>query len=309
MFSFQSQVSLAPYTTFRIGGPADYFGEITTVKELIEALDYAKQHDWPTFVFAGGSNLLIHDRGVRGLVLRMTNKSLRIQEEAILADAGVSLLDLVKAASEAGLQGMERLAGIPGSLGGAIRGNAGAFGMEIGSVIRHVKVYDRKQSILREFSREQCLFLYRSSYFKEHPELVILSAELRLQRGDAEELQLINQSTMAKREAKHPQSALCAGSFFMNPVVHDEKLHIEFERDTGMASKDDKLPAGWLIDHVGLRGKKIGGAQISAQHPNYLINTGKATAEDVVMLSSVVKQRVRSELGILLREEVQYVGF
>ncbi len=309
MLAFKSQVALAPFTTFHIGGPAEYFVEVTTVGELVEALDHAKKNNWSTFVLAGGSNLLIHDRGIRGLVIRVANKSFRIEGEKLLADAGVPLLDLVRAASAAGLSGMERLAGIPGSLGGAVRGNAGAFGMEIGTVTRSVKVYDRQQSALRSFSREQCAFHYRSSYFKSHPELVILSVELRLQAGEREELQSINEATMAKREAKHPQSALCAGSFFMNPVVSDTRLHAEFEKDTGMASKDEKLPAGWLIDHVGLRGKQIGGAQISPKHPNYLINTGTATAEEVIMLASVVKQRVRDELGIQLKEEVQLVGF
>lgn len=309
MIAFKSQVSLAPYTTFRIGGPAEYFVEVTTVGELVEALERAQYNSWSTFVFAGGSNLLIHDRGVRGLVIRIAGKSFHLEGQTLRADAGTPLFDLVQAANAAGLSGMERLAGIPGSLGGAIRGNAGAFGMDIGGVTRSVKVYDRKQSKLREFSHEQCTFLYRTSYFKTHPEVVILSAELKLTLGDKEELQSMSMATMAKREAKHSQSAACAGSFFMNPLVDNQKLHVEFEKDTGAPSKDGKLPAGWLIDHVGLRGKKIGGAQMSPQHPNYLINTGTATAEDVVMLASVVKQRVRDELGVQLKEEVQLVGF
>lgn len=226
-----------------------------------------------------------------------------------MVDAGANLLVVVKAASAAGLAGMERLAGIPGSVGGAIRGNAGAFGMEIKDVVTQVKFYDRKAGKLREYSQAECQFGYRSSYFKSHPELVILSAEFTLWPGDAAELERINRETIGKREAKHPQHAKCAGSFFMNPTVEDRELHREFEKDTGLLSKSDKLPAGWLIDHVGLRGKVIGGAQVSPLHPNYFLNVGAATAEHVVMLASLVKQRVRTELGVELREEVQLVGF
>lgn len=309
MLTFQSEIALAPFTTFGIGGPAEYFVQVATLPELVEALEYAEKNQLPIFVFSGGSNLLIADKGIRGVVIRLDNKSARVHDQKVLADAGAELLTVVQLASEHGLAGMERLAGIPGSLGGAIRGNAGAFGMEIGQVIQRVKFYDREEEKIKEFSQSECQFAYRTSYFKTHPGCVILSAELLLKPGVKHELQTINVDTIATREAKHPQSARCAGSFFMNPLVKDQSLHDEFFRDTGTPSKDGKLPAGWLIDHVGLRGKKIGGAQVSPKHPNYLINTGLATAEDVIMLASIIKQRVRTELDVLLREEVQYVGF
>lgn len=309
MLPIQSAVPLAPFTTFKIGGPAEYFVEAATVAQFVEALDFAKEKGWPVFVLAGGSNLLIADRGIRGLVIRLANRSLRVHGETITADAGAVLLDVVQAASAAGLAGLERLAGIPGTFGGAIRGNAGAFGMEIGAAVSRVKAYDRKAGSLREFSRADCAFGYRTSRFKLEPELLILSAELRLAPGERAELERINHETIERREAKHPQGALCAGSFFMNPIVQDERLLAEFEHDTGTPSKDGKLPAGWLIDHAGLRGKQIGGAQVSPKHPNYFINTGNATAEDIIMLASVVKQRVRTELGVELKEEVQMVGF
>ncbi len=309
MLSIKPHVLLAPFTTFKLGGPAEFFAEVTTTGELIEALEYAEKNELKTFVFSGGSNLLINDRGVKGLVIHVANVSLRVQDRTIMTDAGADLLTVVKTASGAGLAGMERLAGIPGSVGGAVRGNAGAFGMEIKDVVKTVKFYDCKVGKLREFNNAECQFGYRSSYFKIHPESVILSAELELQSGDQTELERINRDTIAKREAKHPQSAKCAGSFFMNPIVANRDLHVEFEKDTGLESKGDKLPAGWLIDHVGLRGKKIGGAQVSQLHPNYFVNTGSATAENVIMLASLVKQRVRTELGVELREEVQLVGF
>jgi UDP-N-acetylmuramate dehydrogenase len=309
MLSIRRDVPLAPFSTFQIGGPADFFAGVTTAPELIEVLDYALENNLKTFVFSGGSNLLIADHGFRGLVIRVANAAMRFTDHDIYADAGTNLLDLVQTANARGLAGMERLAGIPGSLGGAIRGNAGAFGSELGDVVLSVKAYDRERKTLREFSKRDCHFGYRDSHFKSHPELVILSAQLRLADGDPVALTGIADQTMANREAKHPQSALCAGSFFMNPTVSDAGLREEFARDTGKTPKDDKLPAGWLIDHAGLRGKKLGGAQVSPVHPNYLVNTGTATAEEVVMLASLVKQRVRTELGVQLKEEVQLVGF
>ncbi|MFZ1626597.1 MAG: UDP-N-acetylmuramate dehydrogenase [Candidatus Moraniibacteriota bacterium] len=309
MLSIRRDVPLAPFSTFRIGGPADFFAGVTTVPELIEALEYAETNNLKSFVFSGGSNLLIADRGFRGMVIRIANQSMRVTEGKLYADAGAHLLDVVQFANSRGLAGIERLAGIPGSVGGAIRGNAGAFGAEIGSVVLSVKVYNRKTRKLREFSKKDCAFGYRLSYFKAHPECVIISAELRLTGGTTSELIALSDRTMETREAKHPQSALCAGSFFMNPIVTDEVLREEFAHDTGKSSKDGKLPAGWLIDHAGLRGKKVGGAQVSPIHPNYLVNTGTATAEDVIMLASIVKERVRTELDVQLKEEVQMVGF
>ncbi|MFZ1655227.1 MAG: UDP-N-acetylmuramate dehydrogenase [Candidatus Moraniibacteriota bacterium] len=309
MLTVERDVPLAPFSTFRIGGPADFFASVTTVAELIEALEYAADNSLKTFVFSGGSNLLFADHGFRGLVIRIANASARVSGHDIIADAGAPLLSIVRLAISHGLAGLERLAGIPGSLGGAIRGNAGAFGAEIRDSVLSVKVYDRQAKMLREFSMKQCDFGYRQSYFKTHPEIVILSATLRLEEWNAAELGRIAEETISVREAKHPQSARCAGSFFMNPIVTDDTLREEFTHDTGKIPKDNKLPAGWLIDHVGLRGKHIGGAQVSALHPNYIVNTGDATAEQVIMLASLVKQRVRDELDVQLREEVQLVGF
>lgn len=309
MIHLKKNVPLAPLTTFRLGGRADYFVETAGAMELAEAIEYATQHDLPVFIFGGGSNILFSDKGFAGMVIRMADGGLRVSGEKILSGAGVPLFDVVRAARDAGLSGIERLAGIPGSFGGAVRGNAGAFGGEIGNVISSVKVYVRDTGMVKEYSRKECAFAYRTSLFKKNPDLIILSAEINLTLGDKNELGKIIDDTVGKREAKHPQSALCAGSFFMNPLVKDEELRREFEKDTGMVPKDDKLPAGWLIDHAGLRGKKIGGAMISNQHPNYLVNTGDATAEDVITLASLVKTRVRNELGVRLKEEVQFVGF
>ncbi len=308
MFTLRRNVSLAPLTTFHIGGKASYFTKIAGALELASAIEYAEENNLPVFILSGGSNVLFSDKGFSGMVIQMMDGGIKVSGEKLLCGAGVVLLTVVKTACDAGLSGIEKLAGIPGSLGGAVRGNAGAFGTEIGNVINSVKVYNTDSGMVKEYSQKECAFKYRTSIFKKHPELIILSVEIRLVPGDKDLLLRTVDETVAIREAKHPQTLRCAGSFFMNPIVKDEKLREEFKNDTGVSAKDDKLPAGWLIDYVGLRGKRIGGAMISDKHPNYLVNVDDATAEDVVMLASFVKTRVRDELGIRLKEEVQYVG-
>lgn len=309
MVAVRKNVPLAPLTTFHIGGKADYFAETTGALELAEAFEYAEAHHLPVRILGGGSNVIFPDAGFRGMIIRMRDGGIRVSGERILCGAGVPLFDVVRAAAATGLAGIERLAGIPGSLGGAIRGNAGAFGTEIGDATASVKVLLQDTGMVKEYRHDDCGFAYRTSLFKKKPDLIILSAEVRLVPGDRQALEKIIGETVVKRASKHPQDAQCAGSFFINPIVKSEKLRREFERDTGMAPRGDKLPAGWLIDHVGLRGKRIGGAMISDRHPNYLVNTGDATAEDVMMLASLVKTRVRDELRIQLKEEVQFVGF
>lgn len=309
MINLKRNVPLAPLTTFHIGGNANYFIEVRGALELVEALEFADTHHLPVCIFGGGSNMLFSDAGFSGLVIHMNDGGINVSGEIILCGAGMTLSDIVWAAKDAGLAGIENLAGIPGSVGGAVRGNAGAFGTEIGETIVSVKVFVKDTGMIKEYSREECGFAYRMSHFKQNPNLIIISAELKLIPGNKDSLERIIKETIAKREAKHPQAAKCAGSFFMNPVVMNEVLRKEFEKDTGAAPKDDKLPAGWIIDHAGLRGKRIGGAMISDKHPNYLVNTGDATAEDVIMLSSLVKRKVRDEFGVRLQEEVQMAGF
>lgn len=306
----RENVPLAPLTTFKVGGPADYLAEVAGALELAEALEYADTHKLKTCILGGGSNMLVSDQGFRGMVIHINDGGVHASGDKLLCGAGMPLFDAVWAAKDAELAGIEKLAGIPGSIGGAVRGNAGAFGTEMKDVISKVKVFACDTGMVKEYDNGQCGFGYRTSVFKRDPKLIILSAELKLQPGGSKkELEHIIKETVAKREAKHPQDAHCAGSFFTNPVVTDEHLRSEFEKDTGMVPKDDKLPAGWVIDHAGLRGKRVGGAMVSMIHPNYLINTGDATAEDILMLSSVVKQRVRDELNVRLIEEVQMLGF
>lgn len=309
MLQIKKNIPLAQFSTFRIGGKADFYVTAITPQEVAEAVEYAEQQKMPLYILGGGSNVLFSDKGFRGLIIHINDGSIHIDGPRVSAGAGAILHEVVQKAAAANLAGLERLAGIPGSFGGGVRGNAGAFSMEIGDRVVLVKIYDKHSSLVREFSHDECQFTYRSSIFKLQPHLLIISAELRLEPGNQIELEKIIKETIAQREAKHPQDALCAGSFFMNPVVEDNHLREEFEKDNLTSLRGDKLPAGWLIDHVGLRGAQIGGAMVSMRHPNYILNTGNAKAEDIIMLASMVKMRVRDQLGVQLKEEVQLVGF
>ncbi len=310
MITLRENVPLAPFTTFGIGGPARFFTVARTEEDRVTVMDESRKRNLPIFFLGGGSNVLFSDKGWEGIVARIECSAIRKEgESGLLVEAGAKLFDVVSYARDMGLGGIERLAGIPGSLGGAVRGNAGAFGTEIADVVVSVRTLHQGTLRFEEFSKEACCFWYRDSRFKRDPLLVIFSARLELQTGaDISTLTTVMEETMQMREKNHPQNVACGGSFFMNPIVKDETLRREFELDTGKKPKDDKLPAGWLIDHAGLRGKSVGGAKLSDIHPNYLLNVGGATAEDVLILSSVVKQRVRTQFGIQLREEVQMVG-
>ena len=309
MVTFEENTSLAPFTSFQIGGPAQYFARVGSIDDIAEALAFAQRKQLPIFILGGGSNLLISDQGIRGLVIRIENGGVFRDEMTIVAGAGAPLSGVVEFAADQGLAGIETMAGIPGSVGGAVRGNAGAFGTDIGSHVASVIAFHQKTLETKVFSREECQFSYRNSFFKQHPEWIIFGVSIELTAGDPEPLRAVAAETVAKREAKHPQAAQCAGSFFMNPAVTDDLLRAEFTAETKITPKDDKLPAGWVIQHVGLRGKRVGGAQVSDIHPNYIVNTGTATAEDVIILASLIKQKVRTELDIQLKEEVQMVGF
>lgn len=309
MLNIQENIPLAKYTTFRIGGLAKYFVEVKNLEELEDALLYAKEKKLDFFVLGGGSNILVSDNGFSGLVIKLKINEFKVKGEKMEIGAGVYLAKVVRDAGEQELAGMEWAMGIPGTLGGAVRGNAGAYGGEIKDVLETVKVFDTEKMKLEIFQNADCDFHYRQSMFKQKPQLVVISAVLKLKKGNNDEIQKKMQEIIIGRMKKLPQNAPSAGSFFVNPVVNNKKLIQEFEEEKGVKSKAGKLPAGWLIEKVDLKGKKVGGAMVNENQTNYIVNTGSATAEDVMILSSLIKQKVRVKLGVQLNEEVQFIGF
>lgn len=316
--NIQENIPLSRYTTFKIGGPAKFFCEVKNEKELEEAVRYAKDNNLAAFIIGGGSNLLVSDGGFPGLVIRFSSQSdgnippvkMRLENGNYYLEcwAGESLASIVKLASDSSLTGLEWAAGIPGTIGGAVRGNAGVPWGSMSDSVESVKIFNLENSKFMTTDREKCQFEYRNSVFKKNDHLVIISVRLRLQKTDNQAVEDKINETLRKRGEKQPQGFFSPGSFFANPVVKDSQLRTRFERDTGSKCQDDKIPAGWLIAEAGLLGKKIGGTQVSEEHGNFVVNIGGATAQDVIMLVSLIKQRIRTEFGVQLKEEVQYLG-
>lgn len=284
--SIKENEALAPYTTFKIGGPAKYFLIAESNDEIVKAIELAKELGIKYFILGNGSNILISDKGFDGLVIKTENKKIEIKDDIINAEAGLPLQKLIRKAIEHSLSGLEFCISIPGTVGGAIAGNAGTPQEWIGQKIVKVTILDAEGKII-EIPKSQCDFSYRYSRFKYDDQSVILSAEFKLAKASPHEIQVRVDEYLEKRKGqpiKYPN----AGSIFKNP---------------------ENKKAWQLIDDAGLKGKKIGGAMVAKEHANFIINTGSAKADDVVILISLIKQQVRDKLGAELQEEIKYIGF
>ena len=300
-------ILLKDYTTFKIGGPAEYFLLANKKEDIITGIAVAKKLQLPIFVFGGGSNVLVSDKGVKGLVIKIANNhDITLKKNTITAGAGVVLGELVALSINHSLQGLEWAGGLPGTFGGAIRGNAGAFGSEIKNSISQVQALDKKLQLLK-LNNTQCQFSYRSSIFKKK-QWIILSAMVKLKRGEKKDLQQIANSRIRYRTEKHPLEYPNAGSMFKN--VEFKKVPPKFQKLFLDKVKDDPfpiVPSAWFIIGAGLTGKRIGGAQVSKKHSNYIVNRGGATAKDILQLIHFIQKKVRQKYGVLLEMEVQFV--
>ena len=265
----KKNVSLKNHTTFKIGGPAKYFFVASTKKDALKAITIAKKINLPMFVLGGGSNLLVSDQGFDGLVIKLKSKeSIVLKKNTIIeAPAGVALGKVVAFSIKHSLQGLEWAGGLPGTFGGAIRGNAGAFGGEIKDAILEVQALDSNFNLVT-LSNAQCHFSYRSSMMKEK-KWVTLFAKVHLKKGIKKELDAIAKSHIAYRKEKHPLEYPSAGSVFKN--VAFKELSPEFQKEFSDKVKKDPfeiVPAAWFIIGAGLVGKQIGQVQISQKHSN-----------------------------------------
>ncbi len=302
MITVKEHIPLASMTTFGIGGEAHYFVEVRTEDELREALQWAREKAVRPVLLAGGSNTLIADTGVDALVIHMVAQEHVFAGAELTADAGCNLLALIREAAATNLGGWEKLAGIPGTIGGAVRGNAGAFGSEIKDFVTAVRALDMETGEVRAFTNASCDFSYRHSFFKDHPTWIITRVEVRLQTQSHNRAYELIEETLAEREKRHLQNVHAAGSYFMNPVAPQEVVAL-FERERGIKAREGRVPAGWLIEKAGMKGASVGGALCSPQHPNYIVNQGPATAQDVRALAKKVKAAVRAQFGVELHEE------
>jgi len=288
----QTSVSLGEFSNFRIGGPADYFFEASSADSLKAAILVARRYSIPWYVIGGGFNLLFDDEGFHGLIIKNSVRGAGRDpsKPVITAFSGTPLGDLVKFAAEHGLSGFEFLAGIPGTLGGAVFGNAGAFGCSIGERLEEALLFDAEDREVR-FQKEDFLFGYRHSALKTNA-AVLLSAQFRLEAGDTDKINARIEENLAVRAQKHPsRETAYAGSYFKNPVRPD----------------GSKVAAGYLLEQVGARELSRGGAAVYPGHCNFLINRSRATAQDVLALAAELKARVLERFGIALEEEVIFL--
>ncbi|MBN1585028.1 UDP-N-acetylmuramate dehydrogenase [Candidatus Uhrbacteria bacterium] len=310
-------VPLAPFTTFRIGGPAEYYFEAKTDEEAVRAIAACRDLGLPYHVLGGGSNLLVSDDGIRGLTIRMVNSSVSVDGPVVTAGAGTPSGRLARETAEAGLSGLEWMIGLPGTVGGAIRGNAGMFGSEVKDSLESVSVLTPGGEA-RIMENRDCLFGYRDSAFKRLPGTVILSAKFRLTIGEAEACRKKMRGFLEKKTTAQPVSGLTAGCAFKNWLPKNEGEIVIVREGLGLAPEEavprtptGAVPTGWIIDRAQLKGMRIGGGFVSEKHGNFIVNDGTGTASDVIALTAAVRMRVRDMTHgiILLEDEIEYVGF
>ena len=303
---------LAPLTTFKIGGLAKYFLKVSNQTELIETIKWAKNKKISYFILGGGSNILISDQGFDGLVIKLDFNKIKIlpsqsrNRVRVLVGAGASLPKLVDFSLTHDLTGLEWLSGIPGTVGGAVRGNAGVREHSISKSIQSVKVL--KKGIVKKLKTKEIKFAYRQSIFKQNKD-IILEVILILQKGISQETRKIILKNIRYRILTQP-SECSTGCIFKNveftKILQDVLIKnpkIKQFKLTG------KVPAGWLIEQCGLKEKKIGGAKISEKHANFIVNIDSAQAKDVLDLIKIIKSKVKAKFKLDLEEEIGHVGF
>jgi UDP-N-acetylmuramate dehydrogenase len=303
----KSDFPLAPLTGYKIGGPAKYYFLAENSDDIKKSVLVAQELDLPIFVLARGSNVLISDRGFDGLVIHNKSRAIHVSGTEIQADAGVNLSLLANVAKENGLSGVEFAAGIPGSVGGAVRGNAGAWGAETKDVLTKVIVVSQDGLIVERTSAE-CGFGYRESIFKTNKE-VIITAFFQLKQSTREKVQEKTMQIVNNKKSQQEFESPSAGCVFKNTRIDFTADQLEKKGIEKNAVNNGLVSSGYLIDQLGLKGFTIGQAMISNVHANFIINKGGATAEQIVMLIGVIKQKVRDTFGIQLQEEIQLVGF
>jgi UDP-N-acetylmuramate dehydrogenase len=303
---------LAPLSTYKIGGAAEYFIAAKEKRDLEEAFAFAKEHNLNVTVLGGGSNILISDEGVKGLVIKLEHLGLDLHDNIVRCGSGVEVKTVAELALENSLSGIEWSIGIPGSMGGAIRGNAGAHGGSFDTVVESVIVFEADSFVWAELKPNDCHFAYRHSLFKEKPNWIVWEILLRLEATE-------DKSAMEKKmeeyreyrktsQPKEPSAGCIFKNFFASDIeAVNKELFARAEADKKI--RGGKIGAGYLIEQVNLKGTISGGAQISKQHANFLVNKNNAKAADVLALIKLIKERVKEEFGVDMEEEVQYLGF
>lgn len=286
--SIKYNESMKNHTTMKVGGPCDCLVLPESVEEIKQVVEYAKENNIKYYIIGNGSNLLVLDDGVKGLVIKIANRfcNVEVKDDMIIADSGVGVPKLAQIAKKNVLSGLEFACGIPGTVGGCVRMNAGAYGSEMVNVVEEVTYLDESGEI-KKIAGKDMEFSYRHSIFSNNPNWIILSVTFKLKHGDLEEItKLMNENTVARR-TKQPLEYPNFGSVFKRPEGYF---------------------VGKLVQDCGLRGKQIGGAQVSEKHTGFMINTGDATCKDVLDLIKYVQDTVFEKFGVHLKTEVEIIG-
>lgn len=299
--------SLKKLTSFGIGGGAKIIIELKDKSEIQYVLDTAKKYKMPWRVLGAGTNIVVRDKGFNGLVIKIKPQKIKVNGRKVIISSGNNLLSFIKQLNNLGLGGMEKMAGIPGTIGGAIVGNAGAYGQEIKDCLDKVIVFDGYQT--RELSKKQCKFSYRHSIFKQKS-WIIISAQFYFKKNYANKLKKISDEIIKTRNMKYPINLKCPGSFFKNILIKNLSVKqkkvilklIELEE-----IKYGKIPAAILLEKIGAKGMKIGNIAVTIYHANLICNRGNGKFADLQKLVAILKKKVNKKFGIILEEEVVYL--
>jgi UDP-N-acetylmuramate dehydrogenase len=293
---------LERYTRFEIGGPARMLANVSTIQALQETLQLAKTSGTPHAVIGGGTNLIVDDAGFPGVVVRYVPKNIQIDGCKVRVEAGAVLQDLVDKTIDAGLKGLETMTGIPGWVGGAIYGNAGAYGHSIQECVESVRFFDG--SAVRELWSNKLDFSYRNSVFKSFKDWVVLDAVLKLEQADSAELRSTADGILRIRNEKYPPTMKCAGSIFKNLLLADLPPGVMVP---GKVVREGKVPSAYFLEAAGAKGLAIGGLRVADSHANLIYNEGSGTARDLWHLIETLKVGVWEKFGVRLEEEVQSI--
>ncbi len=342
MTKIDTKKTFKELTTFQIGGQIKYFAEVKNKKELCEICSFAKEKKLPIFILGGGSDILVSDRNFNGVVIKYTEDKLKVKSQKskvlLTAEAGMIWDNLVDYAVRNGLQGIECLSGIPGTVGAAPVQNIGAYGQELKDAFEKLTALDIKKQKFVEFNKKDCQFSYRESVFKKKENwqrYVIINVVLKLEVNKNPEVKYDSlKKYLAGRNIKNPtlkdvRKAVIAirsnifydpkkvgnaGSFFKSPIVNKNKLETLLKKYPDLkfyeTGNEFKLPAGWLIEKAGWRGKEYKNAGVSPKHALILTNRGgKAQAKDIFELSKKISRDVEKKFGLVLEKEVQLINF
>ncbi|MDD5147354.1 MAG: UDP-N-acetylmuramate dehydrogenase [Candidatus Daviesbacteria bacterium] len=319
MLKFEDNYPLNKITTLQIGGPARKFVKVKTDEELIKAIKYAKDQLMPYLIIGGGSNLLVSDEGFDGLVIKneitgsISTSKVGFDSFEVSTKSGTPLQDLVDYTIAHGLSGLQKLTGIPGTIGGAVYGNAGAYGQTISGHLSNIVILACPESdsgcaslTRMTLSKRDCNFNYRDSIFKKTHD-IILEVIFQLELGDPKILQQETQDILAKRLVKYPPGIKCPGSFFKNIIATSLPQEI-LQKIPPEKIIYGKLPAAALLEQVGAKGQKLDGIEIATYHANLFINKGHGSAKAFYNLAKKYAKKVKEKFGITLEPEVQLIN-